>query len=164
MKPWLIALLAGLALFATGYWLGGRGPDTTAEVDTLILRSAQTDTLIQTVTRRQTVVERQTDTLEARIDTLTVVLREALPDSLRPVLDSLRASGDAVAALWRAQSEAWKAVADSLKVERDAGLALLRQRVRKPFPIQLVAGIAVTTQGVLPAIGLGLRIPLPRIF
>lgn len=155
----------GLGLLGLGYWLGQRGAtDLQPRIDTLVLRSARTDTVYATLTRREIQVRATVDTLQGRIDTLTVVLREALPDSLKPVLDSLRASGDAVAALWRAQSEAWKAVADSLKAERDEGLRLLALRARKPFPIQVVAGVAVTSQGVLPAIGLGFRIPLPRIF
>jgi len=158
------AILMALGLFGGGYWLGNRGPDVTPQVDTLIVRSAQTDTLIAVVAKRDTVVLATVDTLQGRIDTLLVAIREALPDTLRPILDSLRGAHDAALALLRGQSDAWREVADSLKAERDAGLALLRQRTRKPFPLAIVAGVALTPHGVMPALSIGIRIPLPHLF
>lgn len=156
--------MLALALFGLGYAAGNRGPDISPQVDTLILRSARTDTAYVAVTQRQRVVERVTDSLEGVTDTLYVPIREALPDSLRPVLDSLRAAQAAVALLWRGQAEAWRAQALALQQERNDAIALLRLRVKKPFPVQIVAGVALTTQGLLPAIGIGLRIPLPKFF
>jgi hypothetical protein len=158
------ALLLALGLFGLGYWLGNRGPDVSPQVDSLIVRSVRTDTLIQTVVKREVVVRATVESLTARVDTLTLTVREALPDSLRPILDSLRGAQDAALALLRGQSDAWREVADSLKAERDAGLALLRQRTRKPFPLAIVAGVAVTPHGLMPALSVGIRIPLPHLF
>ena len=158
-------ILALLAVFGAGWFVGQRGAsDVTPGLDSVIVRSVRTDTLMSVAVRREVVVRAVTDTLRIQADSLSHVLAQALPDTLLPVLAALRASGDSVGALWRAQAMAFKGLADSLKAERDEAIRLLRLKARKPFPIAVVAGVAMTPQGLQPAVSVGFRVPLPRIF
>ena len=106
-----------------------------------------------------------TDTLPGRVDTLTRTIVEAAPE-IAPQLDSLNTMWRSALDRAMAQASMWRAQDSSTALELDSALArearLLKQR--KASPLALTVGVALTPRGVQPALTVGFRVPLPRLF
>lgn len=168
--------LGGLVLlFALGILLGAVGhayltlpdPRSQAAHDRAIARAHVLEVARETIqVRGRALRVYVTDTLPGRVDTQTITIREALPDSLRPALDSLNAMWSGALNRAMAQAEAWRVQDSATAVELDSALArearLLQQH--KASPMAIVVGVAATPRGLQPAITVGVRVPLPRLF
>ena len=166
MKDALIALVCGIVLGAVGHaYVTRPDPRSQAAHDQAVARAHVLEVARETIRVRDRALRVYvTDTLPGRVDTITTVIREALPDSVKPQLDSLNGMWRSALNRALAQAEAWRVQDSSTAVELDSALTREARLLRRHSPIAVVLGLAATPKGFQPALTIGFRVPLPRLF